>query len=86
MGHHDQLMTPACGASDKQNHDVEPSPSPSSSQSGDVSIIIYKTSRARLQEKKYDAALRPPSSLPLYLSFSLSRVPQILPLVYKREG
>jgi hypothetical protein len=31
---------------------VEPSPSPSASRRGDVSVIIYKTSRARLQEEE----------------------------------
>jgi hypothetical protein len=61
-GCHDRLMTPTHGTSIKQSHDVEPSPSPSASQRGDVSIITYKTNRAHLQEKKYDAALGHPSS------------------------
>jgi hypothetical protein len=62
---------PARGASDKQGHDVEPSPLPSASRCGYVSIIIYNTRRARIQERKYGAASRPPSSPPLYLSVSL---------------
>jgi hypothetical protein len=78
---------PARGASRKQGHDVEPSPSPSISRRGDVSVIIYKTSRARLQEEEGGVAPGLPSSwFFLFLLFSLSHIPQVLPLVYKREG
>jgi hypothetical protein len=51
MGRHDRLVMPTRGASGKQSHDVEPSLAPSASRRGDISVIIYKTTkthRARL--------------------------------------
>jgi hypothetical protein len=69
---HDRLMTLAHGTSSKQGHDVELSPSPSSSRRRDVSIVIYKTSRARLQEEEDVAAPGlSPSLFFLVSSFSL---------------
>jgi hypothetical protein len=67
---HDRLTTPAHGASSKQGHDVEPSPSPSASRRGDVSVAIYETSRTRLQEGEGGAA--PRLFPPLFFSFLFS--------------
>jgi hypothetical protein len=73
---------------------MELSPSPSALRRGDVSVIIYKTSTTRLQEHDTPTggggrrgSGAPFLSVFLFLLFpSLSHVPQILPLVYKREG
>jgi hypothetical protein len=61
-GHHDLLTMLAHGASGKQGHDMEPSPLPSASRRGDVSVIIYMTSKARLLDKEGGMAPGLPSS------------------------
>jgi hypothetical protein len=63
-------MTPVHGASSKQGHDMEPSPSPLASRHEDVFITIYETSRTRLQEEEGGTALG--LSPPLFFSFLYS--------------
>jgi hypothetical protein len=64
--HLDQLTTLDHGASNKQGHDLEPSPSPSTLQHGNISINIYNA-RAPLLKRR---VARHPG--PTLLVFSLS--------------
>jgi hypothetical protein len=85
IGRRDRRTTPDHGASSKQGYDVEPSPSPSTSQRGNVSVNICNTRIPLL--KRRAARTQDPLSLFFFLFFlflSLSCTPG-LPLVYKRE-